>query len=87
LIKAPNVFTVNSDGINETFQIKGLESYPYTNVIIYNRWGDLIHQSTIYHTNNWDGGNYPEGVYFFVVEYGENEENKKNHTGVIHLLR
>ncbi|MCS7073669.1 MAG: gliding motility-associated C-terminal domain-containing protein, partial [Bacteroidia bacterium] len=65
----PNVFTPNGDGINDKFLItyRGLGSFE---LIIYDRWG-----SRLWSTNNtatgWDGGNYPEGVYYYYLVAGE----------------
>lgn len=87
-LKAPNVFTANGDGYNETFEIFGLSDYAHTQVFIFDRWGKAVyHTSSDYVSNPWDGGKYPEGAYFFVIEYGTEETNKKKHTGVVHLIR
>jgi gliding motility-associated-like protein len=86
-IQAPNVFTINGDGINETFKIKGIEECPKALVTIYNRWGAAIYKTTEYHLHEWDGKNYPEGVYFFVVKFSKKQKRGEGHTGTIHLLR
>jgi len=64
-IKIPNVFTPNGDGINETFVIDGIELVPDCQLIIFNRWGKRIYESNNY-KNDWDGGNYADGVYYFI---------------------
>jgi gliding motility-associated-like protein len=50
---APNVFTVNSDNLNDQFKVKGvfIETFELK---IYNRWGQLVYES---HDMNagWDG--------------------------------
>jgi gliding motility-associated-like protein len=54
----PTAFTPSGDGVNETWQLHGLdEKYPNNKVFIYNRWGNLIYESTIgdYKSNPWDG--------------------------------
>lgn len=83
-LSVPNVFTVNGDGVNETFQIKGIEGFANARVSIFNRWGDLVFERTNYLGNEWDGGSLPTGVYFYIIDIGE---EGKNHTGVVHLLR
>ncbi len=67
-----NVFTPNADGINDLFRITSdCDVYSF-DMIIYNRWGQLVHfsQNVAF---GWDGfiNGEPasEGVYFFVVEY------------------
>ena len=81
-LNAPNVFTANGDGINETFKIRGVETYPEVVVEIVNRLGQMVYRTKSYSQNEWDGGDLPAGVYFYVIEteYG-------NHTGIVHLIR
>ena len=86
-IKVPNVFTANGDGYNEKFEVFGLADYSFTQVYIYNRWGSLVYSSPNYAQKPWDGGNYPESVYYYLIEYGSSEKDKKAHHGVVHLLR
>jgi gliding motility-associated-like protein len=87
-IKAPNVFTVNGDGINDKFEIYGIETYQNPRVVIFNRWGDVVYEHDNYKGNEWDGGTYPEGVYYYVIETEETDGEKgKGHTGVLHLIR
>jgi gliding motility-associated-like protein len=83
----PNVFTPNSDGANDKFD---LDNYfktcqEYT-LYIYNRWGILIHQQN----NNEppfegitaDGKEVEDGVYSYRLDY---EDGVK--TGFFHLIR
>ena len=45
--------------------------YKSTELYIFNRWGRIVYQSNNYQ-NDWDGGNLPDGVYFYVLKaYGE----------------
>ncbi len=86
-IQAPNVFTVNGDGINEFFVIRGLETFPDASVSIFNRWGNIVYQvDNNYTSDPWDGGDLPEGVYYYIIDTGELGKGKE-HSGVIHLLR
>lgn len=72
-IEAPNVFTPNSDGINDEWRVayKSIERYQ---CIIQNRWGRTVFKSTD-PGKGWDGtiGGRPaaEGTYYYViVAYG-----------------
>ncbi len=71
--KIPNTFTPNGDGINDTWQIKGLQSYPQCIVLIYNRWGQQVF-SSIGYSKPWDGEYggkpLPTGVYYYVITLG-----------------
>ena len=66
----PNVFTPNGDGLNDTFKISGKFPECVENVMIFDRWGNLIF-STNHFENAWDGTyqNKPaaEGAYVYVV--------------------
>ncbi len=66
----PNVFSPNGDGINETWIIRYLDSYPGATVQIFDRYGKSIFTSTGYN-NPWNGtlgGNpVPAGVYYYIV--------------------
>jgi gliding motility-associated-like protein len=67
-LKIPNVITPNGKGdpINEYFYLKNIEFYPNTSVTIFNRWGLKIYETANYQ-NDWSGGKYPEGVYYYIV--------------------
>jgi gliding motility-associated-like protein len=48
----PNVITANGDGVNDLFEIQNLPDN--TEVIILNRWGNVVFSSGNYQ-NNWNG--------------------------------
>jgi len=61
----PNIFTPNGDGINDTFFITKLP--PGTFVKIIDRWGKVAFETRDY-KNDWDGGQYPDGVYYYTID-------------------
>ena len=69
LLFAPNAFTPNGDGMNETFFLKGrfVADYYFR---MFNRWGELIFESSSLE-DGWDGTLHgkpsPEGVYVWVA--------------------
>jgi len=73
--------TPNRDGKNDYFVIKGIEAYPDNEVMIFNRWGNKVFNTSNYQ-NNWEGvsdngGQLPEGTYFVVLTInGKNIELK-----------
>lgn len=95
-----NAVTPNGDGINDYFYIDDVNLYPINKVVIYNRWGRQI-----YETTNYDnGGNVfkgysgadltiggellPTGTYFYTFEYlydGDGRPRKMRKVGFLHL--
>lgn len=67
----PNVFTPNSDGINDTWRIKNLEDYSDCVIDIYNRYGQVVHHQTGY-SIEWDGSAsgkpLPAGTYYYIID-------------------
>ena len=66
----------NGDGVNDVFQIEGIEDFPNNSVQIFNRWGNSVYEMEGY-KNEWDGtwgrrGELlPDGTYFFLFDTGE----------------
>lgn len=68
-IIVPNTFSPNGDGFNDTWIIENLAVYTDADVIVYNRWGDIVFTSTGYETP-WKGkfGTVlPAAVYYYVI--------------------
>ncbi len=65
-LSIPNIITPNSQGpsLNELFYVKNLEDFPNSSLVIYNRWGNKIYESSNYQ-NNWSGSKYADGTYFY----------------------
>ncbi|AEA45325.1 tandem-95 repeat protein [Fluviicola taffensis] len=76
-ITVPNAFTPDGDGINEVWVIEGIEKYPENQLMIYNRWGNLVYSADKY-LNTWGGTSdsklnvggeeLPTGTYFYVLD-------------------
>lgn len=66
-----NTFTPNGDGINDTWGIKYLETYPGNTVNIYNRYGEKVY-SSIGYASPWDGRSngavLPSGTYYYIID-------------------
>ncbi|MEQ8625086.1 MAG: gliding motility-associated C-terminal domain-containing protein [Vicingaceae bacterium] len=84
VVKPVNVFTPNGDGINEFLRFDLLEVFPGSPLQIYNRWGELIYESDSYQ-NDWDGEDYSDGTYFYVLEV--NDESQGILKGTFTILR
>lgn len=71
----PNVFTPNSsDDINESYFVPGLPKNncerQFEKVVIYNRYGVEVFSSQE-RNFQWSGDNYPNGVYFYLIDYSD----------------
>jgi gliding motility-associated-like protein len=78
-VKIPNVFTPNGSQGNDSFEIEGLEKYSGADLQIFNRWGQLVYESTNYR-NDWRAVDQSEGTYWYILKlpYGRKTEYKGN---------
>ncbi len=85
----PTVITPgNLDGKNDLFNIDFLDIlYPNCHVVIVNRWGSIVYESTGY-SAPWNGTHQgkllPMGTYFYKIEL--NDENQQILTGDISII-
>lgn len=94
-LNIPNVFTPNSDGINDVFSFSLGLGNTLNSFNIYNRWGNVIHQTTNIQTQTtilWDGRTTSgepckEGVYFYTLEYVDKNGDKQKRNGYITLIK
>lgn len=96
-----NVLTPNGDGFNDYFYIDDVNLYPENKVIIYNRWGRKLYETTNYDNQGnvfkgYSGADLtiggdllPTGTYFYTFEYIYNGDGqaprKKRKIGFLHL--
>ncbi|MEN9611273.1 MAG: hypothetical protein RLZZ628_2087 [Bacteroidota bacterium] len=71
IVDIPNAFTPNGDNKNDVFFIQNLEHYPNAQLMIFNRWGDILYRADAYQ-NDWNGHNnngqpLPEGTYYYML--------------------
>ncbi len=81
-VVAPNIFTPNNDGKNDTLEFLYLEFLPDNHLVVRNRWGGLVFEKSGYR-NTWDGDDLAEGVYYYVLTI----EGREPKEGYIHLTR
>jgi gliding motility-associated-like protein len=91
IIKPNNAFTPNGDGFNDTWYIPGIKSFVGTEVIVFNRWGQKVHNNSQYaNDNGWDGRqnglDLPSGTYFYVIEITNNCIDEQVH-GTVTIIR
>ncbi len=70
-INVPNAITPNDDGKNDALVIDGIDQFADNELVIFNRWGDILYKSKPY-KNDWRGTNQggqplPEGTYYYVL--------------------
>lgn len=97
-IEIYNVFTPNDDGNNDSYELT-LEGEDFHELLIYNRWGELVYESKSdqdqLETILWNGrvfnkgADCPEGSYFYVLKYAFSAEPDEvfDVSGVITLIR
>jgi gliding motility-associated-like protein len=88
-IDVPNAITPNDDGKNDVLIIDGLDQVGENELVIFNRWGDVLYKSKPY-KNEWRGTNQsgaalPEGTYYYVLRL--NTADGKILRGDITILR
>jgi len=91
----PQGFSPNADGINDFFNITGIEKYPNAEVTIFNRWGDEVWISGDggYKNNptqgfaglNKQNNPLPDATYYYVLKF--NVDGMKNQSGFIQINR
>lgn len=79
----PNIFTPNGDGINDVFYFGNAEN-KQLHTKIFNRWGEEV--ASFKGNEGWDGGELPDGVYYYLVRERQGE-NVKVHKGKVTILR
>ncbi len=89
----PNALTPNEDGVNDIFKGVGvLDKISTFNLTIWNRWGNLIYQTTNPNDAwngriNNDGETVPAGVYVFTVEIVGGRGERYEERGTVTVVR
>jgi gliding motility-associated-like protein len=91
VIKYPNAFSPNKDGVNDRFRIDIVGNITYKTFKIYDRWGKLVFETkdpTEYWYGEQNGTPLPVGTYYWVMELvNNNNQDFYRKTGTITLLR
>jgi gliding motility-associated-like protein len=86
-IDVPNGFTPDGDNYNDKFVIPGLTNYATIELSVYDRYGQLVYESTNY-ANDWDGTSMkgmdlPDDTYFYVLTL----DGTENRQGYVYINR
>ncbi|WP_231121903.1 MULTISPECIES: gliding motility-associated C-terminal domain-containing protein [Capnocytophaga] len=95
-----NGMSVDDDGKNEHFHIGGINRYPDNVVRIYNRWGVKVFEAEGYNNvtrvfRGFSNGRVvvetsdklPQGTYYYVIEYVDENRQKRSEVGWLYLKR
>ncbi|MFN0032501.1 MAG: HYR domain-containing protein [Flavobacteriales bacterium] len=68
-LQIPNGYSPNADGVNDGFEIPGIENLEMAALSVYNRWGQLVYENNKYQ-NEWqaqnkEGEQLPDDTYFY----------------------
>jgi gliding motility-associated-like protein len=89
----PNVFTPNGDGVNDFFYPRSLLTRGLTSfkMNLYNRWGQLIFETSSLDGGGWDGKlngvPQPQGVFVYIIDATFRDGQKEHHQGNVTLIR
>jgi len=69
----PNIMTPNGDDINDALVIQYIDSYENNQLMVFNRWGNMVYEKSKY-ANDWKAGGLEDGVYFYTVSLPNGKE-------------
>lgn len=81
-LQIPNLITPNGDGFNDVWEIGNIQSFPETEVVIFNIYGQVVYEANQGYNNDWAGTNdkgggaaLPDGTYFYQVNLNIPEDD------------
>ncbi|MFA6277158.1 MAG: PKD domain-containing protein [Pedobacter sp.] len=86
-VNAPNSFTPNGDGVNDVWNVKYLDTYPNSNVEIFDRNGQRVFFSKGYAVpfdGNYKNQALPVGTYYYIINPNS---GRKSITGNLTIIR
>jgi gliding motility-associated-like protein len=86
-LRIPNALSPDGDGRNDTWEIDNIGAYPGNHVLVFNRWGSKIFETSGYRRGNeWNGSisgqPAPVGTYYYVITLG----NGKSYSGPLTVV-
>lgn len=82
----PNVFTPNGDGANDFFEIDDALMNPQNELIILNRWGNVVFRESGY-KNTFNGAGMPDGTYFYIYHQDKTQPGAPKFNGFFEIFR
>lgn len=84
-ISPPNTITPNGDGINDTWDLFGIQDYPQATISIYDRWGQRVFNSVGYKTP-FDGKGLPTATYYWIIQLSQLDGVSEPYTGFLTIV-
>jgi gliding motility-associated-like protein len=89
-ISAPNIFTPNNDGANDSFKIT-YKNITTLNCKIYNRWGLLVSElknaNDTWNGKTADGLECTNGVYYYIITATGEDGKEYNEKGFVQIIK
>jgi len=94
LVGSPVLTPGTMDNLNDLFKINCIEDFEDNRVEVFNRWGQIVFEDDGYNNTDvvFDGRSrsgevLPEGGYFYVIRYRDDNGNEQIKKGSLNLLR
>ncbi len=82
----PNVIKPDFDGKNDTFVIRATHKFERVELLIFNRWGDLVFASEDYQ-NDWSAEGLLAGTYYYQVTGTDPQGKRKEYKGWVQVIK
>ncbi|GEO23095.1 hypothetical protein CQA01_36290 [Cyclobacterium qasimii] len=82
----PNVIKPDGDGKNETLIIRASHRFERLELILFNRWGDIVYGSKDYQ-NEWSAEGLLAGTYYYQVIGVDFDKKEKKYKGWIQVIK
>lgn len=84
-------FSPNDDGINDFWTIGGISSFPNSLIIVFNKWGQQVFNTSGGYDEPWDGKSagvpVPEATYYYVIYLNSADASAGVATGNVAVIR
>jgi gliding motility-associated-like protein len=86
-VRIPTALSPNGDGVDDTWQIDNIGAYTGNHVLVFNRWGSKVFDTSGYgRSNEWNGTisgqPAPIGTYYYVITLG----NGRSYSGPLTVV-
>lgn len=89
-VNIPSAFSPDGDGVNDTWVLQNIESFPRSDLKVFNRYGEIVYLKEGYN-NTWNGEvngkPLPAGTYFYVLKLNSGLEGKNEFCGSVTIIR